>query len=105
MMCPVREPAAFRSAVSIPAAPVSIGDMYAGAETAHRVPQGDIDLSVRESCGLVHNITIDPTLVVYDRQYENSQMFSPTFRRFAEHLAADPVSRYGLTGKQVGFLT
>jgi len=101
MTCPVCERAAFRPVVRIPNTTVSIGDVYADAETARRVPRGDIDLAVCTTCGLVRNTAFDESLLVYDAQYDNSQMFSPTFRRFAKQLAEDLVSRYRLTGRRV----
>ncbi len=99
--CPVCERAMFRPVVSIPSTATNIGGLYADRAGALRAPRGDIELAVCDACGLVRNLAFDASLIVYDAQYENSQMFSPTFRAFAEELASSLVDRYALNGKPV----
>jgi len=100
-ICPVCERALFRPVVSIASTAVSIGDLYPDRSSACSAPRGDIELAVCEGCGLVRNVAFDSSLILYDSQYENSQMFSPTFRAFAQELAKNLVSEYALDGKHV----
>jgi SAM-dependent methyltransferase len=64
-------------------------------------PRGDLELSLCGSCGFVYNQRFDPAHNAYSSDYEETQAFSPLFRKFITDLAARWVDRYGLTGKRV----
>lgn len=81
--------------------PVQCTALYDDAETARRSPRGEMRLVLCLGCTAVTNAAFDPALVTYDADYENSQLFSGTFRRYAEQLAARLVDHHDLVGKYV----
>jgi SAM-dependent methyltransferase len=70
-------------------------------EQALAYPRGDVNLAFCDACGFVFNASFDPTLHEYSPKYEETQGFSPTFRRWARSLAERLVRRHDLTGKTV----
>ena len=70
-------------------------------EEARSFPTGDLDLALCPKCGFITNRAFAPTLVRYDREYDGTQAFSPTFNAFHEHLARDLIERYDLHGKRI----
>ena len=68
---------------------------------AQDVQRGDIDLHFCETCGLVFNAAFDPARVQYGSKlgYENSQHFSPRFRRYLDSTAARLRERYDVPNK------
>lgn len=68
---------------------------------ATRVPRATLDLAGCQACGHVQNAAFEPGLVEYSASYENSQHFSPTFRRFAEQLAERLADEHPLAGGRV----
>jgi SAM-dependent methyltransferase len=70
-------------------------------EEAVGYPRGRISLAVCHDCGFVHNSSFDPSLVTYNQEYEETQGFSDTFRRFHQSLAERLIDRYGLQGKRI----
>ena len=51
-------------------------------EEAVGFPCGDVDLAFCQSCGFIQNRCFDPSLQAYSPAYEETQFFSPQFRRF-----------------------
>ncbi|RMF98384.1 MAG: methyltransferase domain-containing protein [Gammaproteobacteria bacterium] len=68
---------------------------------AREWPKGEIALAACERCGFVANIAFDKALTEYSSRYEETQGFSPTFRKFHEQLAEELVQRHGLRGKRI----
>lgn len=68
---------------------------------ARDFPRGDIELALCEGCGFVANVAVDTSLQAYSATYEETQGFSPRFRRFAEGLAADLVAKHDLHDKRI----
>jgi SAM-dependent methyltransferase len=64
-------------------------------------PCGDVDLAFCEACGFIQNRRYDPSLQAYSPAYEETQFFSPRFRRFLAELCDDQASRHALAGKTV----
>lgn len=64
-------------------------------------PKGDLELAFCERCGFIGNVRFDPTVHDYSPDYEETQGFSPRFRRFLDELAQDQVRRHGLETKTV----
>lgn len=62
-------------------------------EAARAVPCGNMNVVACAGCGHVYNRTFGPGLIEYRPGYENSLMFSPKLRRYAEAQAADLVAR------------
>ncbi len=81
--------------------PVHCNLLWPSREAAVAAPRGDIRLGFCEACGMVYNVSFDPTLMEYSQQYENSLHFSPTFQRYARELATRLIEGYGLRGKQI----
>ncbi|GGE22962.1 methyltransferase [Primorskyibacter flagellatus] len=67
--------------------PVFQNRMYATAEEALSAPTGDMQLVQDGTTGLVHNAAFDPSLVVYDVNYQNEQGHSPRFRAHLDTVA------------------
>jgi hypothetical protein len=60
-----------------------------------------MDLTYCENCGHLFNRCYDDDLVDYEADYENSQMFSPRFRRYAEELSDRLITTYNLYQKDI----
>jgi hypothetical protein len=58
-------------------------------------------LSYCRNCSHVFNRSYDDELTDYEEEYENSQMFSPRFRQYAEKLSDQLITRYGLHHKNI----
>lgn len=65
-------------------------------EQALEFPRGDIELAFCRSCGFIGNLRFDPSLNRYSADYEETQAFSPRFRRFLQELCEDQIARHGL---------
>jgi Methyltransferase domain/C-methyltransferase C-terminal domain len=60
-----------------------------------------MSLAYCKNCGHLFNRCYDDNLVDYEVDYENSQMFSSRFRRYAEELADRLISTYQLYNKKI----
>ena len=65
------------------------------------VQRGEIELLNCRDCGLVFNRRFDPASQRFDAAYEETQGFSPLFRRFAIELGQALNQRWHLAGKTV----
>ncbi len=81
--------------------PVYCNVLWPDRESAREARRGEIRLGLCEQCGLIHNLTFDPSRVEYTSDYENSLHFSPRFDQYARALANDLVERHGVRDKQV----
>lgn len=88
----------FHQMKGIPALSCTIWDTVADAKSC---PQGDIDLSLCQTCGLLINTAFEPKLLHYDEDYVASLHHSPLFGRYATDLAKDLIDRYDLHEKLV----
>jgi len=68
---------------------------------ALRFPLSEIALGLCEGCGFIYNLTFDPSLLDYTRDYEEQQSFSPRFNTFARELAQRLIDRYDLRNKTI----
>jgi SAM-dependent methyltransferase len=64
-------------------------------------PTGDLVLGYCGACGFVTNTRFDQGSSEYSQRYEETQIFSATFEKFARDLASRWVDRYDLAGKTV----
>jgi len=62
------------------ALPVFQNKIYKSSEEARLAVLGDVELIQEPVSGLVHNQAFDESLLIYDRDYQNEQACSPTFR-------------------------
>ncbi len=88
----------FHEAPGVPANSCILLSSYAAAL---RYPSGDIRLGYCRRCGFIGNIAFDPRLTEYSERYEETQGFSPTFKRFHRQLADDLIARYTLEHKKI----
>lgn len=77
---------------------------YADREAAHRAVVGDVELVQDVNTGLIHNRLFDEALLSYDREYQNEQACSATFRRHLEDVLGIVLRHTGLTdaGVEIG---
>lgn len=87
----------------VPRAPVLCHALSTTRSDAKNVERSDIDLHYCKTCGLIFNAAFDFARVQYNPEigYENSQQFSPRFRRYLESTAARLHERYELRGKTI----
>jgi SAM-dependent methyltransferase len=64
-------------------------------------PRGDLELVFCSHCGFIQNTRFDPNVHEYSTQYEETQGFSPTFRRFADGLVRRWIERFDLRNRRV----
>lgn len=83
------------------AIPVNNARVFARREDALRVPTGDLELGICQSCGFIGNVRFEPANVTYDSTYEEQQSYSPRFTAFSDELAASLVERWGLHEKRI----
>jgi hypothetical protein len=70
-------------------------------EAALAFPVRDLELALCEGCGFIFNRLFDASVLDYSPDYEETQGFSPRFRRFLEELCAEQAERHRLAGKTV----
>ncbi len=81
--------------------PVHSCRLVSSVEEALAFPRGELSLSFCGTCGFVTNTVYDASLQDYSVAYEETQGFSPRFRRFADELAARWVDEFDLHGKRI----
>lgn len=86
---------------AVPAIPVHSCLLVDSRTAALDFPTGDLELAFCPSCGFIGNRRFDPAVHDYSPDYEESQGFSPRFRKFLDGLADDQVRRHGLAAKTV----
>jgi SAM-dependent methyltransferase len=70
-------------------------------EDAQRCERGKIELALCMNCGTIWNVAFDPRFLEYSARYEATQMSSPTFRKYAAHIARYLIQKYALRGKNI----
>jgi hypothetical protein len=87
--------------VELPPVPIDTNRLWASRADARAAPKARIDLAHCNNCGHVFNCSYDDDLVNYEVDYENSQMFSPRFRKYAEKLSDTLIERHDLRHKHI----
>lgn len=98
LVCGRPDPEPFIDAGQVP---VQCTELYSDRDAAMSAPMGDLRLVLCPGCAAVTNAAFDAELVPYDGDYENSQMFSPTFLAYAEALATRLVEAHRPAGRGV----
>jgi SAM-dependent methyltransferase len=88
----------FHRVESVPAASCLLAD---SGEEPRAYPRGSIELALCRACGFITNTRFDPAIIDYSSSYEETQSFSPRFRRFAGGLVSKLVDGYGIRDKTV----
>ncbi|MEW6743244.1 MAG: class I SAM-dependent methyltransferase [Planctomycetota bacterium] len=74
-------------------------------EEARAFPKGDLRLAFCGACGFIWNVAFVPAHMRYlgedSSRYEETQCFSPRFRRFQTALVDRLIERYDLRGRQI----
>lgn len=97
--CGGAEPRSFYRLHDIPVHSCLLVDSQAAALA---FPTGELDLVFCDACGFIGNARFDPKVHDYSPDYEETQGFSPRFRRFLDELCEDQIRRHGLgPGKTV----
>ncbi len=78
------------------AVPVNQHCLMASAESARGIRRGRLDMRLCRGCGFVFNAAFDPALVTYDATYDNTQVHSASFSKYAEQLATNLVHDKGV---------
>ena len=102
--CPVCTSAKVVPIVELPPVPVDTCRMWSTRAGAHSAIKAPLILSYCGDCSHVFNRTYDDELAElaqYEEEYENSQMFSPRFRQYAEELSDELIATYGLRQKTI----
>jgi hypothetical protein len=102
--CPVCTSAKVVPIVELPPVPVDTCRMWSTRAGAHSAIKAPLILSYCSDCSHVFNRTYDDELAEmaqYEEEYENSQMFSPRFRQYAEELSDELIATYGLRRKTI----
>jgi SAM-dependent methyltransferase len=92
---------ALRSFYQVTAVPVHSCLLVETREAALAFPRGDPELGFCAACGFIQNRQFDPSLLDYAADYEETQAFSPRFRRFLDELCDQQIRTHGLHGKTV----
>ena len=85
----------------IAALPANTIRLWSSRIAACAAPKARVSLAYCDNCGHLFNRCYDGNLVDYDVDYENSQMFSPRFRRYAEELSDRLITTYHLHQKHI----
>ena len=101
MSCPACKDGTLKSFFRVESAPGNSCLLMESAEEARAYPRGTIDLGFCSRCGFISNQAIDLALTEYSGRYEETQGFSPTFRRFHEGLARELIERHDLHNKRI----
>lgn len=83
--------------------PVLMNRIYPSAEAGRAARRGPLEFMACPSCGFTWNRAFDPTLIVYDEEYENDQTYSPAFRVHMAERARDVVASVE-SGESVAYL-
>jgi SAM-dependent methyltransferase len=90
-----------RSFYQVASIPVHSCVLVETREAALAFPRGDLELGFCEACGFIQNRRFDPSLLDYSADYEETQGFSPRFRRFLGELCEQQIRKHALGGKTV----
>lgn len=101
IVCPVCASGRVREFVELLDLPVYCNVLWPTRAQALKAARGDMRLSYCDDCTHIFNSAFDPKLVTYVEDYENSLMFSPRFRAYADAQASHLVEQFGLRGKLV----
>lgn len=98
--CPTCQTAG-RGLYSVAAVPTTSNVLFHTQAEARAVPMGTLDLATCDTCGLLWNAAFDDRLVDYSKGYEETQGFSPTFRKWLEATTQQLSNERDLRGKLV----
>jgi len=74
------------------AMPILMNRIYATPAEGKAAALGPLEFVACPRCGFTWNLAFDPSLIVYDEEYENDQTYSPSFRNHMRDRARDVVA-------------
>jgi hypothetical protein len=75
--------------------------MWTSWAAARSARKATLSLDYCGNCSHVFKGTYDDDLTGYEEEYENSQMFFPLFRQYAEELSDQLIAKYNLHSKHI----
>jgi SAM-dependent methyltransferase len=99
--CPACLEPGMREFATIGDVPVWCNVLRRTEAEAVAVARARMRLGFCKRCGMIYNLAHDASLLDYGDDYENSLHGSPTFRDYAETLAARLIDRYDVRGKDI----
>src|ERR1700733_1615114 len=99
--CPICGTTATARFVRLKDIPVNCSALWYTREQGRAAARGTIELALCSHCGLIFNAAFDPSRLEYDRTYDNTLSYSPTFRSYADELSSRLVSAHQLYHKDV----
>ena len=81
--------------------PVNCTTVFETRERALSVPLARLNLAFCEGCGYIYNTSFDPSLLTAEGNYEDQQVYSPTFNAYSEALADSLIRKYALRGVKI----
>jgi C-methyltransferase C-terminal domain/Methyltransferase domain len=99
--CPVCASQRLVSVVDLPPVPIDTCRMWSSRSGAMSAPMAPIHLVQCDSCSHVFNRTFDKCRAAYEEEYENSQMFSQKFQKYATDLAQTLIEKYQIRQKYI----
>ncbi len=81
--------------------PAQLSRVFSTADEARTVPRGRLEIVACDACGLARNRAFDPSLVVYDADYVDSQAHSAVFTDFVDRITDELVGHLGRPPREV----
>jgi hypothetical protein len=99
--CPVCHETNLQDVLKIDSFPVISNRLWQSSEAAKATDTGEIQLTFCKNCGHLFNRTFNPSLLTYNKSYENSLEYSSVFQQYARELALHLTRLYHLRGKKI----
>jgi len=87
--------------IDLPPIPIDTNRIWSSRDAASAVPKAPINLVHCRNCDHVFNRSYDDDLVDYEEDYENSQMFSPLFRKYCQDISDQLITRHCVRHKHI----
>jgi SAM-dependent methyltransferase len=81
--------------------PVHQNVLYRDPDAAIGAGRGDLELAVCTHCGFVFNRAFDPAKLCYGRDYDNTQMCSPSFSEYVDGLVQHLLTTKGIRNSTI----
>lgn len=99
--CPVCHSRSTRQFLNRDSVPVHQNLLMATAQEAGQIRRGRLEMHVCEDCGFVFNRAFDESLMTYNQNYENTQVHSPAFNQYVDHLVGSVLRDSGMRGATI----
>lgn len=86
MFCPVCDSKNIQDFIIRDNVPVYQNLVFRNRDEAIKIVRGTLDLKVCIDCSFVFNNSFEPEKLIYDESYENTQTYSPFFKKYIDDL-------------------